>query len=73
MPVLCIEFLYNQANIECRYTLKCVSDMMITYSEMLLKDKYSELDSIKFSGVGFDFCCGRLDVIYHVYFEQGVP
>ena len=46
---------------------------MIPYSEMLLKDKYSELYSIEFSGVGFDFCCGRLDFIYRVYFEQGVP
>ena len=73
MSVLCIELLYNQANIECRYTLKCVSDVMIPYSEMLLKDKYSELYSIEFSGVGFDFCCGRLDFIYRVYFEQGVP
>ena len=36
------ELLDIQATIECRRTLKCIRDMMITYSQMNLLDKYSQ-------------------------------
>ena len=34
MPVLSKEFLDIQATIECRFTLKCVRDMIRTYSQL---------------------------------------
>ena len=35
-----------QAIIECRFTLKCVHDMIITYSQMHHLDKYSQHSSV---------------------------
>ena len=35
-PVSSEELLDNQANIECRFTLKCMCDMIITYSTSCL-------------------------------------
>ena len=40
MPVLNKEFIDIQATIECRFTLKHVRDMIITYSQMECTDKY---------------------------------
>ena len=34
MPVLSKEFLDIQATTECRFTLKCAHDMIITYSKI---------------------------------------
>ena len=36
-PVLSKEFLDVQATIECRFILKCVCDMIITYSQYNMK------------------------------------
>ena len=46
MPVSSNELLDIQATIECRFYLKCVRDMIITYSQMHLTDKYSQHNSI---------------------------
>ena len=40
------EFLDTLANIECGFTLKCVLDMIITYSQMHGTDLYSQIRSI---------------------------
>ena len=40
------DFLDIQATIECRFTLKLVRDMIITYSQMQRTDKYSQRSSI---------------------------
>ena len=45
-PVSSKEFLNSQATIECRFTLKRVRDMLITYSQMNRTDKYSQHSSI---------------------------
>ena len=45
-PALSNEFLDIQTTMECRFTLKCVSDMIITYSQMHHTDKYSHHSSI---------------------------
>ena len=39
MPVSSKEFLEIQANIECGFTLKCVCDMLRTYSQVDLACK----------------------------------
>ena len=39
------DFLDIQATIECGFTLKCISDMMRTYSQMHGTDKYSQHSS----------------------------
>ena len=46
MPVSSKEFLDIQANMECRFTLKRVRDMIRTYSQMHCTDKYSQHSSI---------------------------
>ena len=45
-PVSSKELLEIQANIECRFILKHVRDMTITYSQMHRTDKYSQHSSI---------------------------
>ena len=40
------EFLDVQAALECGFTLKCVRDMLSTYSQMNRTDKYSQISSI---------------------------
>ena len=40
------EFLHIQAPIECGFTLKRVCHVRKTYSEMHLRDKYSQLGSM---------------------------
>ena len=45
-PALCKEFLDIQASIECRFTLKLVCDMSITYNQMQRTDKYSQDNSV---------------------------
>ena len=42
MTVLSKEFPDIQATIECRFTLKRVRDMIVTYSQMQRTDKYSQ-------------------------------
>ena len=32
-----------QATIECRFTLKCIRDMIVTYTQMHCTDKYSQI------------------------------
>ena len=39
-------FFEIQATIECRFTLKCIRDMIITYSQMHCTGKYSQHNSI---------------------------
>ena len=63
------EFLDTQANIECRFTLSPLRDMIRTYSQMHLPDKYSQHSSIwsvwlngwvfayELSDCGFESCC----------------
>ena len=48
-PVSCKEFLDIQANIGCEFTIKCVRDMTITYSQLQSADKYSQLSSVIWS------------------------
>ena len=73
MPVLSKEFLDIQANMECRFTLKCVRDMTRTYSQIHRTDKYSQHSSIiwpvwpkgrvfvyELSGCGFESSCSHL-------------
>ena len=84
-PVLSKEFLDIQATIQCRFTLKRVDDMIITYSQMQRTDKYSQHCSITWSvwvngwvflyrqsGCGFESHC-HLNFRYRPSFEQGVP
>ena len=80
------EFLDKQANIECGHTLKCVRDMIITYSQIYRTDKLSRHSSIiwsvwpnswmfgyELSGCRFESSCGHWNFIYRTCFEQGVP
>ena len=46
MPVSSKEFLDIHATIECGFTLKHVHDMIRTYNQMQLTDKYSQHSSI---------------------------
>ena len=48
-PVSSKEFLDIKANIECSFTLKCIRDMIRTYSQMHHTDKYSQFNSIIWS------------------------
>ena len=70
----------------CGFTLKPVSDMIITYSQMHRTDKKSQQSSIvwpvwengwvfidELSGCGFESCCCYLNLRYGAWFEQGVP
>ena len=62
-----------QATIECGFTLKCLRDMMRTYSQVHRTDKYSQYNSISWpawlnggvfvyelNGCGFDSRCSHL-------------
>ena len=66
----CFEGVPFQAIIECRFSLKLVRDMIITYSHMQRSDKYSQHSSIIWPvwlngsvfvyeprGCGFESCC----------------
>ena len=46
VPVSSKDFYYTQATIECRFTLKLVRDIIITYSQMQCADRYSQHSSI---------------------------
>ena len=48
-PNLIKEFVDIWANIECGFTLKCIRDMRLTYTQMNCRDKYSEIISIVWS------------------------
>ena len=80
-PVLRKQFLDIQATIECRFPLKHVHDMIVTYSQMYHTYKYSQQSCIilpawlngwrfvhKLSGCGFEFHCCHLDNFYLVIF-----
>ena len=86
MPVSSKVYLDIQASIECGFTLKYVRDMIITYSQMHLTDKYSQHISIiwrfrlngwvfiyKLSDCGFESRSYHLNLRYRGCFEQGVP
>ena len=47
--ILSNDFLYIQANIECRFTLKILCCMIVTYSQMHCTGKCSQHSSIIFS------------------------
>ena len=77
LPVSSKEFLDIQATIECRFTLKWVRDMIITYSQMHRTDKYSQHSSIiwpfwlngwvfiyELSGCGYEFRCYHFSVVF---------
>ena len=49
MPVLSKEFLYNQATIECGFTLKRVRDMIRTYSLKIMYLKKKKKQHVKYS------------------------
>ena len=66
----CFEGVPFQAIIECRFSLKLLRDMIITYSHMQRPDKYSQHSSIIWPvwlngsvfvyeprGCGFESCC----------------
>ena len=68
------------------FTLKLVRDMIIIYSQMHRKDKYSQQSSIiwpvwqnilvfvyELSGCGFETRCCHLNFRYGTCFEHGVP
>ena len=46
VPVSSKEFFDIQATVECRFTLKLICDMIITYRQMHRTDKYSQHGSI---------------------------
>ena len=71
---------------ECRFTLKCLRDMIRTYSQMHHTSKYSQHGSIiwrvwlngwlfvyKLSGCGFESRCNHLNFRYCACFEEVVP
>ena len=49
VPVLSKEFIDIEANIECRFTLKRVRDMLRTSSKIHRTDNYSQHSSINWS------------------------
>ena len=86
MPASSQEFLDIQATIECGLTLKCVHDMIRTYSQMHDTDEYSKHSSIicsvwlngwvfdyELSGCGFESSCSHLNFRFGTCFKQGVP
>ena len=75
-----------QANIKCEFTLKCVRDVIRTYSQMHPTDKYSQHSSCiwsiwpngwvfvyELSGCWFESRCSHLNFRSRAGFEQGVP
>ena len=86
LPVLSKEFLDIQATIECKFTLKHVHNMIITYSQLHLTDKYSQHSSIiwpvwlngwvfvyQVSGCKNKSHCCHLNFTNRVCFKQGFP
>ena len=82
----CFEKGVPQATIECRFTLKRVGDMTISYTEMNRPDKYSKHNSIirsfwlggcvfvyELVRWGFESRFSHLNFRCHACFEQGVP
>ena len=80
------KFLDIQANGECGFTLKCVRNIIITYSQMHRTDNYSQFSSViwsvwpngwvfvyELSGCGFECRCSQLNSRYRTCFKQGVP
>ena len=69
-PVLRNAFL----DIQCRFTLKLVHEMIITYNQMHRTDKYSQHNSIiwpdelmiELSGCGFEFRCCHFNFIVFI-------
>ena len=74
-----------QASIKCGFTLKCVGDMILKYSQMQRTDKYSQQSSIiwpvwhnswvfvyELGGCGFGTGWSKLKLRYRACFEQGV-
>ena len=70
--------------IECKFTLKLVRHMIVTYSQMHRTDKYTHHSSItshhiirvfvyQLSGCGFESRCCYLNFRYGACFEQGFP
>ena len=75
-----------QASIQCKFTLKCVRDMIRAYRQMHHKNKHSHCSSIiwpvwlngcvftyELSGCGFESCYCHWNFRYHACFKQGVP
>ena len=75
-----------QATIECEFTLKCVCDMIRTYTQLHRTGNYPEHNSIiwsvwpngwvfldKLSRFGFESSCSHLNVRSRTCFEHGVP
>ena len=73
VPVSSKEFLDIQVTIECGFTLKCIHDMIKTYSQMHRRDKYSQHSPIiwpvwlngwlviyELSGCGFKAHCSHM-------------
>ena len=73
-------------SIECGFILKCVRDMIRTYSQLDRTNKYSEHISIiwsvrrngwvfvyELSGSGFESSCSHWNFRLRTCFEQGVP
>ena len=82
MPVLSKESLDIQATIECGFALKCVHDMIRTYSQTHHTDKCSQHSSIIWpvwrnswvfvyvpSGCGFESCCSHLNFRFCACFK----
>ena len=85
-PVSSKDFLDIQTTMECRFHLKRLCDMIITYRQMHHTDKYLQHSSIiqpvwlngcvfiyKLSGCGFKYCCCHLNFRYCTCFKQGIP
>ena len=86
MRVSSKEFLDIHAYIECTFTMKYVRDLIITYSQMHPRDKYSQLTSIIWSlwrngwvlfyeqsGCGFESSYSHLIFLDPASFVRGVP
>ena len=72
--------------LEHGFTLKCIRDMIRTFSQMHRTDKYSQHSSIiwpvwlngwvfvyELSGCGFESSCSHLNFKFCTCFEQGFP
>ena len=77
---------FHMKAIVCEFTLKRVSYMIRTYSQIHHTDKYSQHSSIiwpvwlngrvfvyKLSSCGFESRCSHLNFRYRACFEEGVP
>ena len=86
MPFSSKDFLNIQANKKYKVTLKCVCDMISTYSQMHRTDMQPQHSSIfrpvwpnswvfvyELSGFGLKFCCSHLNISNRTCFNQGFP